>query len=238
MPSYSNITTRLFGASYSTALQLCGNDYIKPLAISEHWTRLRLGLLVTISDIGAVALPSCNLIAGFCSSGKSYYSSNAAFAGWLMGRSTTADLTYTANSGSPYYTTTNFDAIIRVGITNSGSTVGSPNHYLPISTVGNPRCGLYIVDVTKGTTSFTIGGYTGAIAHMSLNLGMADLFDALEQPATTPIVRGTSLSVLTFQNASLPYNEQTYGYLNCVNLFWNRIAYPLEIYGIAVYEVY
>ena len=239
MTSNSNIIQRLFGVSYSTALQLCGNEYVKPLAVNEHWTKLRLGMLVTISDIGAVALPSCQLIAGFCSNSRSYYYTNAAFAGWSVGRaSLTGDMTYAANSGNPYYVTTSFDAVIRVGASNNSTTVGSPNQYFPISTSGNPRCGLFIIDVTKGTTSFSIGGYTGAIAHMSLNLGASDLFTALEQVATTPVVRGTSLSAFPVQNANLPYNEQTNGYLNCIDIYWNRLVYPLEIYGIAVYEVY
>lgn len=237
MTSNSTIYQRSFGAYYDTALRLGGNEFTQPIAVGEHWTKLRVGLLLTFPFYGAMNMPQAQFTVGMCNTGKSYMSANSAFVGWCWGRANSGtDYTYTENSGNPFYTGGGFDGIVRVGTTNSTATVGSPTIRAPISTQANPHRGVWIYEVTKGTSTFGTGGYAGGLAHMSMDFGMNDLYNALEQASITPVLRDTSMVSLGAQQ--LAYAEQTYGYLNCVNVWWNRMAYPIEIYGLAVYVIY
>lgn len=239
MSTQSSIITRAFSFGTTQPILLRGNEWTQPYTIGQRWVKLRVGFLCGIRDTGgANNLPGSCIIAGVCSDGKSYHKNPAAFCGWAWPNQNGGTLTYNANSGNPYYSTGgNFYSIIRTGTTNQTATVGSTTFYMPIITDANPRRGLWIIDLTKSATTWTIGGYMNALAHCSLDLGMTDLYDALEQYAATPVVRGTSLSAFPFQSAGT-YSELTYGVLNTATFWWNRWVYPLEIYGVAVYVLY
>lgn len=150
------------------------------------------------------------------------------------------DWTYNANSGNPYYSTTSYNGVVRIGTTTYASGISSSvDSRIPISDVANPRRGLFIVDITKSATSWSFGQWCDTAAQTATDYNMTDLYNACEQVAANPVVRGVTLSAgVTVTVTGSGYSETTNGYLNTMNLFWNRIAYPLEIYGLTVYEIY
>jgi len=239
MASSSSIITRVFSFGSAQPLLLRCNEFTQKLAIGEHWTRLRVGMLCALANTNGMNIPASVLKVGVCAEGKSCCSENAAFMGFSSGAQGGGLATYTANSGNPYFSFSGHNGIMRLGTAYTTQQSGSFTANIPCSIDANPRRGIYMSDIIKAapSASFNLYGYSGAVAHASLDLGMLDLYNALEQTSVVSVVRGVSIIQSPVQNSGFVYNEQTYGYLNTVNIHWNHWMWPLEIYGVAVYLI-
>lgn len=238
MPTNSDIIQTVFGSQTLQPIRLRANEYSKPLAVGEHWNRIRVGVLLSAPYVGAYDYPAMTFYIGVCTAGRTMKSANPHYVGCCVcgyvGGNTS--LTYSAGTGTAsYYSSNAFEALSMAGGVNSTAFTGSFTGNIPTSNPANPRRGIMLVDITKSATRVQCFG--GAVAHMTYNLGMTDLYSALEQVATTPVVQGISLTAGTAQTGLPALNETTNGYLNAMHLFWNHWAYPLEIYGLAVYHV-
>jgi len=94
------------------------------------------------------------------------------------------------------------------------------------------RRSLLYLDITKGSPNYTLKPYLMTAAQAQMDFTAADFLDGLEQ-AGTPIVNGQTLNTVTAVTIAC---DETAGALNTVDLFWNRAAYALEVYALAVYR--
>lgn len=239
MPNYSSIIQRVFTlGGTDEAILLRGNEYTKPLVFNERWFRIRIGFLWGIYGDGSNNLLSCALNFGLCnnSANRTWSGTSSFFIGGCIAQYASGlTLTYNANSGSPFYSTTSLFVYPKINGTVSPASYAMTARVTTINDA-NPRRSLHLLDITKGSPNYTVAHTSAAAAHCSINMGMNDLYNACEQQATVPTVQGTAMSSGT--PTAFAFSETQPVVLNCLNLHWNRWAFPIEIYGIAVYQVY
>lgn len=239
MPNYSSIVQRVFTlGGTDEAILLRGNEYTHPLGLNERWSKIRIGLLLGMWSDGVNNMLNAALQIGLCnnSSGRTWSGTSSFFIGGAIPiYNTGATLTYNANSGSPFYSTTSQYIYSRINGTFSAYSYAMTSRFCIVNDA-NPRRGLQLLDITKGSPNYTIAHFSNAAAHCSINMGMADLYSACEQMVATPTVQGTALSSGT--PTTVAFSETQPVVLNCLNIHWNRWTFPIEIYGIAVYQLY
>lgn len=241
MPANSSIIQRVFTlGGTDEAILLRGNEYTKPLALTERWTKVRLGFLWGIHGNGTSDIQNCSLNFGLCSNapGKTWSGASSFFIGGSISSYPTTTnggtLTYNANSGLPFYSTTTNYVYNRLN-----AVIGAFSYSMTsrIATVNNaPRRSLHLLDITKGSPNYTVAHISAAAINCNFNMGMNDLYDACEQINAAPVIQGTAMTVGT--PTSVAFSETSTTYLNCLNIYWNRWTFPVEIYGIAVYMLY
>jgi len=240
MPSYSSIFTQVYTRGSDKTILLRDNAFTQAIAINERWTRLRIGCLLSMySDGTSNILNSSFQIGMIKNAGNPLTATDSAFIGSAFPSAeaggTGGTFTYTANSGFPFYATGQFQNFTRLNGTVSAGTSANPIR-IPLCDVV-PRSTVLIFDLAKFNATTWNSGLNGpALAHMSFDMGMADLYNALEQVANTPVLRGTAMQALA-TNAGL-WTETAANPTNTIYLRWNRWAYPMQISGLAVYVIY
>ena len=84
----------------------------------------------------------------------------------------------------------------------------------------------------NGSPNYSLKPYVQTAAQAQMDFTPADFLDGLEQ-ASAPVVNGQTLTTCTA--VAIACVEDT-GAFNTVDLFWNRAAYALEVYALAVYR--
>lgn len=212
-------------------------EYVRPLSIGSNWNRLRIGVLMAMTPNATSNILSCNFVMGVCSGATNPYgaSSTTYFIG--SGMTGSATMTYNAGTaGASYYTGSTTSWVSRIGTT---LTTGGALTFLAVTTSGvytQRRCAQY-VDITKYSPSaaniaVTQWTETGAgTAHTQYDVTYPAFLYALEQ-AGTPVINGTNMNS---NGTNGPFVEAS-GPLDTVDVYWNKDAFPWEVYGIAVYR--
>lgn len=240
------IEQRSFASGVDTYVRLTTGELVRPMRWGAAWNRIRIGLTCAITPSGTGNLNAVRFAVGVCSGRKSLCAqdNNSQFAGvqaWCvtgvaLSPFGTVDLTYTANSGNPYFTHTNRSAMLtKVGAAVAGTafvTSGGISHIVTAGTGSVVRKSPYIVDIQKGAGNFT---YTLIASEMAaidnVEWTYASLIDAMQQTSASPV---TGLGTLTPTNASTHPTNENAGAFDMINVYWAKNMFPLEIYDLAV----
>ncbi len=242
----ADIGSRTFNLIEDRYLTLANEEYLRPLSLGNNWSKLRLGAMVALTPDGANSLPGCTLLLGICSAADPFANtagygaaSTTNFIGLdfiTNGAGTSGPGTfsyYAGSGGNPYFGGTYAGARRRVGTTNTFAATGVMNGYVTTNTGTLPRRSLLYCDLTKGSPNYTLKAYLHNATQAGLDFTPAQFLDGLEQSGT-PIVNGQTL--LTATAATLACAEDA-GPLNTLSLFWNRAAFPLEVYALAAFRM-
>lgn len=240
MPFDAAIIQRDFTSIYDKALVLGGCSYLRPLTYGNGWSRIRLGALVGATPNGVANISDMAFTLGLCAGQTNPGSANLpanAFGASLIGSysvGATRLLTYTANTGFPYFSPTAGTIYRRQGTTTINSAALSASFLLPLAYTGTQKRRFpVIVDITRtlggsGLATVTVYGVTtGALAQ--LDYRPDDLQSALDQVGT-PTVRNTALVAAT-AISTVPIGDE-FGGLDTFELFWSNSTFPLEIYAL------
>jgi hypothetical protein len=235
----SDIIERLFVDVPDKALTLANEEYVRTLAIGNDFVRLRIGIHCAL-DGPAENITGARLLMGLCA-GKTKPFGVLDTTHWLGmshgGASApgTGTFTHALASGHSYYQSPGDAIIKRIGNTNTyNSVVNVATHRHPRVGATEKHRGIWMVEIIKGSTSFTVRHwYSNSNTTVRT---LARFLEALENPASTvSIVLGDGT---TFGPSAsiMAVNEGADGALDTVSVFWNKSAIPLEIYAIAAYR--
>lgn len=245
------IASKNFATGTQNYLNLGVDTYCRGLSIGTQWTRIRIGILCSLSTVQDTTYPIrgallCLGVGNGINSNIGVYKPQHCH-GWgqyypfTNGTGTT--WSYNAGTaGNSYFSATQFSGFKSEAGTVTNAIAGSFTSYIPSnSTLGGaiPRRGLYVLDIAKSALlsgNILRYGATGAAAHMSLDITSDDLIVALQQYTTTPVVQGTAISQATAAS-SMTFNETLYGGLDTVFVYWGTFAVPFQLYEIAVWRV-
>jgi hypothetical protein len=229
MPSL--ITQRLFFSGTKQTLRGEGVELTRQLSIGNNWTTIRVGILCAING----AYPSTQNLSvpwalGLCSNNSGFsqkYTDH--FVGWFSGA--VPLLTYSANSGNPYYTVNGF-GVRRVGFTNATASAGSTNINVANTEGTVAKKAIVIVDITKGFTSTAYSTATTAFAN-PVDITVKDFLESFQTPLT-PTVLGIAMTATTSQTLT---GTEGAGDLNTFSLYWGNTVVPFEVYAMAAYRM-
>lgn len=238
----ATIGQRNFASGPQTYLALKKDEYIRQMAIGKNWTKIRIGWLLAIDGTGDIITHDFGV--GLCSYPYGFYSWNCPI--WY-GFSTaeaaqTLSLAYTGGT-SPYYAGSHCLSRYRLaGATSAYVTDGTANSYFAANTGTPQRRTMVVLEYTKsaGNLTLDVWGSTSA-AQAQLDYSYNNLLEAISYtPAVAPVILG--VTTLTHwpigSTQSIAATEATYGPWDAVSLFWNKMDYAVEIYGVAVYRYY
>lgn len=236
----ATIGSRLFNLVADKYLTLPNEELVRTLAIGSDWNKIRLGVLLAVTPDGTNNLGGTALMLGLCSGKTNPYGAatttnfvGAALHGSAPG-GTTGTLNYGAGSGNPYFSSGGSWAAGRVGA-GLISGAGAASSFILTSNVGSTqrRSPVY-VDIQKGSPNYTITRWLP-----DLSQGLFQSGDC--SPAT--FLTSLEVSTPTWQNINLTSSSgavaasETPGVLDTFDLFWNKAAFPLEVYAIAAYRM-
>ena len=240
MPFTASIIQRDFTTVFDNALKLGGASYLRALAYGGGWSRIRIGALVAVTPNSTINISDAVLTIGLCS-GKNYPGSSnctlSAFGFSCIGspvQGSTRLLTYTANSGYPYFNPTTgviFRKTCPIGYQVSASAGA---FFLPLAGTGTQKRRFPIyVDITRslgGAGLATVNAYGVTVAATGQLDFRPDHFqDGLDQIGT-PTIYNTALTAgATISTISI---GDEFGPLDTFEIFWSNSTFPLEIYAI------
>lgn len=241
------IYTKIFSDGTKPYLLMQNEEFVRPLSVGTNWQKLRLSAIIAVRSQGAVSPTASTLMLGLCSDTKGYMAVDTAnFIGCHYTESNTGagvyycTPTFVANGGNPLY---QFSASgYAVSITRSkgvsyspaGGGYGAASVQLAIADQGNSRRSMIACDIIKGVnwnTNFLSAAFSSATSLVTMD-------EMLNFHETTSGACSCGGANVTLQGWSaggpVNPNESVNGYLNSFNLSWNKSAYPIEIYAIAV----
>jgi len=235
----ATIVERVYSYAPEKVFQLAGPaDFVRKLNIGNKWSRIRIGMLVAVAPNGVANITDATLLLGMCSGIASPVGSygTANFIGALLvGPNTPASsrlLTYTAGAGNPYYSAPSCYTFRKFGQAEV-SAVGTTGPYFALARTGlwYRRTPVY-VDITRpisGSGACTISVYAPTTATVAIDYRPDQFFAGLDQLGT-PVINAQTMTVhMTAVAANV---GEEFGALDCLNLYWSRALYPLEISAI------
>lgn len=231
----ANIGSRTFNLVDDQYLSLANEEWVRTLAIGSNWTKLRIGLLMTVTPDDVNNLNGVQLVFGLCSGKTNPYgaASTTNFLGAKLGGTTGGDLwTYKANSGNPYFGTERI-FIKKTAATVTGlSSAAGEVHRVTANTGTLQRRGVQFLDIAKGTPNFTVTQWAITLGSMAKDFTPAQLLDGLEQSGNISI-NGETMNPMPL---AIPFDE-TAGALDTVDVFWNKSAFPIEVHAVGAYRL-
>lgn len=248
MPFSASIIQRDFLTVFDKALLLGGASYVRRLSFGSMWSRIRIGALVSVTPNGTNNLSDMLMTLGLCSGMQYPGSSNlpaSAFGASIIGiyaLGSTNTLSYTANSGFPYFVTSAGSIYRRQGAMTTNSVTFGQTFFLPVAYTGalaSKRRFPIIVDITRsfggsGAASVIVYGVTTAATAQN-DFRPDDLQSALDQLGT-PSMRGLALTPSTTVT-TVSIGDET-GPLDTFELFWAKNNTPLEVYAVGATIIY
>jgi len=241
----STIASRTFNLIPDKYLTLANEEYLRPLSIGNNWNKLRLGAMVALTPNGTSNLVGCSLVLGVCSAATPFENTGgyaAASTGNFIGADFIPDnggtsgpgnFIYNAGTGKPFFNGVFAGARRRVGTTN---TFGGPDNLVQCLAANNgslQRRSLFYVEITKGSPNYTVKLIFHNSAQAELDFTTAHFLDGLEQPGT-PAINGVTMGA---GSALALACSEVAGVFDTVNLFWNKSAFPLEVYALAAFRM-
>ena len=241
----ATIASRTFNLIADKYLTLANEEYLRPLSIGGNWNKLRLGAMLALTPNGTNNLVSCSLVLGLCAA-ASPFANTGGFAAASTGNFIGADLIsdnagnsgpgnflYNAGTGNPFFTGAFAGARRRVGTTNTFLNTASLSQAVAANNGSVQRRSLFYVEITKGNPNYTVKLYVHNAAQGEMDFTPAHFLDGLEQSAT-PVVNGQTM--IASSAVSIACSEAA-GVFDSVNLFWNKSAFPLEVYALAAFRI-
>jgi len=240
MPFTASIIQRDFTTVFEKALLLGGASFLRTLTYGGGWSRIRIGALVGLTENGTSNISDGILMLGVCS-GKDYpasaFNTRSAFGYSFVGSpvvGSTRLLTYTANSGYPYFSPTS--GVVYRNTTPAGYQVSGAAGalWLPVAYTGTQkrRFPIYF-DITRRSGGGVITAATAygvaVAATAQLDFRPDHFQDGLDQLGT-PTIYSTTLSASTTITTVNIGDE--FGPLDTFELFWSLNTFPLEVYAV------
>lgn len=215
-------------------MTLANEEYVRPLGIGTNWSRLRIGVLMAMTPDSTNNLSSMTFTMGICSGTANPYGA-ALTTNWagVSVFSTAGGMTYTANAGNPYFTNgTPGQGAKKVGAALTTANVGV-NTNIPTNGGAIQRKVPIMAEVIKGSPNYTFALVSPPSGAMTTDFSFGYFIDAMEQTSVNPVANGQTFNGAT--GAGIAVTEVT-GVFDTLDIYWNKAAYPVEIYGIAVYR--
>lgn len=213
------------------ALVLDNAEFVRKLNIGNDWNQIYIGLLAATQGNGTVQNRIVRWGLGICSDMSGL--SPASTKHFVGSYSASSQLTYTANSGNPYY---NFQPQFarKVGTAITTANIGTIQFNFPITETVLRKAPLWVAITRNSATVYGVQNYAMAAGGMATDYTIENLMESMEQVGTTPAAKGTSFTLST---ANTLNGSETDGELNTLSIYWGSTLFPLEVYGIAVYRV-
>ena len=249
----AELVQRVFNGETRLGVRLGLEDYTRPLAFGNNWTRLRIGMLLGITLPDAINIWAGTLGIGVCSSTGPCWGDAATRHAVMFtsgNASTGSAYTYTAGAGYPTLTqATSCQLTRRVGNVNTSVTAGGGQPFFH-GLGGTLRLTLVIVDLAKNYLGPNIGcamwsndaSSSGSFMHFDTN-SLVDSMELAWFPTVNPNVTAVRMDTGVRQVRVLAVGgaltntvvwDETVGALDTVDISWNKATYPIEIYGLAV----
>lgn len=217
-----------------------GNEqYARLLDIGSTWNDIKIAALVAIDPDGVSNITSASLVLGVCSGKTAPFgaASTTNFIGLRIGAPST--LTYQAGSGNPYWNNSGsgqVHTVRKVATTLTSAAHANISRGLPTSTGAVKRRWPVMVRIVKGSPNYTVYAWVpqGAPSDPSIDFSYTDFVEALEDPTLVNDINVNGI-VLEASNAALACDESAGGF-DAVNLYWNKLAFPLRNYIIKAYR--
>lgn len=239
------ITTQTFSDGTDKALSLENEEWGREMDIGSDWTRIRIGILFNISNVGTSNLASTSLRVGISNAankhpgsgtGKLWYGALFGINGSSLGGGT---FTYNAGGGDPYFSWTPNSRVTQVNTTLSGSgqsatTIGA------IAGGSTNRRSCVFAEIKKvGDTMDVTGVSANSNQNVTLALfrtGMA--YNANPFLAQNIVINGVNYSYCGTGNfSSRAANAATYGEPVAIQVGWNKSdPYFLNVFAIEAYR--
>lgn len=230
-----SVGSRVFNLVGDKYLSFGNEEWVRTLAIGSDWTRLRLGMLAALTPDGTNNLNGCRLVWGLCSGKTNPFGdvNTTNFLGMNFGSSVSSDtLTYVDNGGEPYLWSGR-SILRRVnGVTSITGGNGLEFHRIATNTGTTQRRGIHFVEITKGSPNFTVRYWGSSAAEVAKDYTPAHLMDGLEQDGSI-MVNGEDLGAGIAVTMAF---DEVAGALDSVDLFWNKSAFPIELYAMGVHR--
>jgi hypothetical protein len=208
-------------------IRLYNEDFVRKLGIGTGWTKIRIGLRLTVQASSA-ANASCFAF-GVCQGDQSTSvfksGSTVDFIGGMLGNA--ASNTYPYTAGPPNYISSG--AMGAINRRNGVNTISSPGSATAVISANPAVRTLFFVDIEKNFTGNKILTYgtnpTGVLADASLG----QLMTYLEADVLNTVVQNFILT-------TIPYSGP--GQWDSLNISWNNAIQPVEISDIIVLRIY
>lgn len=239
MPFTAAIIQRSFANTFDNALKLGGASYLRKITYGTGWQRIRIGALVSMTANGTSNIPDGVLTLGMCSGTTNPGSANVASSaiGYSFNGSpvlgSTRLLTYTANSGFPYYSCTTGVVYRKTPVAGYQVSATAGGAFLPLAYTGTQRRRFPIyVDIARAPASgaATITAYYVAVAGTAQIDFRPDHFQAGLDQIGTPTIQNTALSAST-TISTMGFGDE-FGPMDTFELFWSLNTFPIEIHAV------
>jgi hypothetical protein len=209
-------------------IRLYNEDFVRKLGIGTGWTKIRIGLRMTVQATSS-ALASCFTF-GVCQgdSATSVFKSGSTvdFIGGMLGNA--ASNTYAYTAGPPNYISSGAMGAInrRAGV----NTISSPGSATAVISANPAVRSLFFVDIEKNFTGNKILTYgTNPVGLANGDASIGQLMTYLEGDVLNTFVQ-------TFILTTIPYSGP--GLWDSINISWNNAIQPVEISDIIVLRIY
>ena len=242
----ATIGSRTFNLIEGKYLSLANEEYLRPLAIANDWTRLRLGALLALTPNGGSNLSDCSLQLGVCSKATPFanttgYGSATTtnyigcdFISKADGTGVPGTWIYNAGSGgNNRFSNTYCAAVRRVAAVRSFSLSGAATGMIPTNAGTLPRRGFLFCDITKGSPNYTVQAWLGQSTSCNVDLKPDEFLDSLEM-TSDPTALGNAMIKPA---AAVIACSEVAGAFDTLSLYWNRAAFAMEVYALAAYRM-
>jgi hypothetical protein len=238
------ISSRVYGDGTSVLMRLQNEEFIRQFSWLNGWQRLRIGVLWSVQGSGTFTLNNAGV--GIASSASPFsatlgFKSSSCKNAMIQAVSlddvySPTSYVYNAGGGIPYYSMTFTGASRKVGATWAGGGGNGTQYFMAVA--GAAR-GFFFADFWKSGLS-GMGGYSylpTSAALAQTNWTMNDIYYGCQQAnMDSLILRGTTITRTAGGQGDSSALE-TAGVYDCLSIWWDNAAVPLEIYGIAAFGV-
>lgn len=235
------IDTRVYGDGTSVLMRLQNEEFIRQFSWLNGWQRLRIGVLWSVQGSGTFTLNNAGV--GIVSSASPFsatqgFKSSTCKNGMIQAVSlddvySPTSYVYNAGGGIPYYSMT-FTGAARKQ--NASWTTGGGNGTTYYMAVAGAARGFFFADFWKNGLS--MGGYSylpTSTALAQTNWTMNDIYYGCQQARMDSLIlRGTTITRTAGGQGVASANENL-GPFDCLSIFWDNAAVPIEIYGIMAF---
>lgn len=217
----SLIKVRTISAATETAIQMANSCYARTILIGTTWNVLRVGLRWHMDNTGA-SLSTPEFAFGVCDGTTN-----------IMGDASVDHFVGVRSSGlwsfqTTFYNNTSFQPAKKVGATVTTGTTLVQNASIACNCTVDPSPrGFIMVDITKGSPNFSF-----VLSHLNNQVGAnVTASEFLQQMELATV---TQTGYLTTASQTLAVSEAGDGFLDSVNVSWNRSTPVIEVTDIAV----
>ncbi|MCL4179175.1 MAG: hypothetical protein KJ072_15715 [Verrucomicrobia bacterium] len=203
------------------------------LSIGTDWTKVRVGIRFSVADTGADLGSTPFLAMGLCSGTANPVNNGSASTDHFVGMRT-VDATWGRSAATPpYWICSTYAVLVSKRIGTTWTNTGGTNNfwYAWYVSAGTSYRQFFFLDITKGSPNFTLRatGRSGVHQNPTFDCSKEYFLERMTQP--TPSYENDHSQG---GDNTLAVSEATNGYLNAVNIAWDRTNPKWEISDVAV----